>query len=70
MARKLEDIDLTLSRPSGEIARIGETGRQVTLVGEPIELAMFMTGRREKSLVEISGDDSAITEMRLGNLGY
>tara|TARA_E500000331_G_scaffold210353_1_gene201622 strand:- start:311 stop:943 length:633 start_codon:yes stop_codon:yes gene_type:complete len=70
MARKLEDIDLTLSRPSGETARVSESGRQVTLTGEPIELAMFMTGRRDKALVEISGDDSAVTEMRSGNLGY
>ncbi len=70
MARKLEDIDLTLSRPSGEAVRISESGRQVTLTGEPIELAMFMTGRRDKSLVEISGDESAVTEMRSGNLGY
>jgi uncharacterized protein (TIGR03085 family) len=70
MARKLEDIDLTLSRPSGETAHISKSGRQVTLTGEPIELAMFMTGRRDKALVEISGDDSAVREMRSGNLGY
>ena len=70
MARKLQDIDLTLRRPSGDIFHINKPGRSVTLTGEPIEIALFITGRRDKALVEISGDDSAVNEMKSGNLGY
>ncbi|HJP15961.1 MAG TPA: TIGR03085 family metal-binding protein [Acidimicrobiales bacterium] len=70
MTRKLEDIDLTLCRPSGETTHINKSGRPATLIGEPIEIAMFITGRRDKALVEISGDDSAIEEIRTGSLGY
>ena len=66
----LQDIDLTLRRPSGDTFHVNKPGRPVTLTGEPIEIALFITGRRDKALVEISGDDSAVNEMRSGNLGY
>jgi hypothetical protein len=70
MTRKLNDINLTLARPSGETISAGKAGRPVTLIGEPLEVVLFVAGRRNQASVELTGDPAAVQEVKTGPLGY
>ena len=69
LIRGLKDIDLTLSRPSGETIHVGGGGRPVVAHGAPTEIALYLFGRRKYSQIELSGDPDAIREMETGQLG-
>jgi uncharacterized protein (TIGR03085 family) len=70
MTRKLNDINLTLARTSGETISAGKAGRPVTLIGEPLEVVLFVAGRRNQASVELTGDPAAVQEVKTGPLGY
>jgi uncharacterized protein (TIGR03085 family) len=42
----------------------------VTVVGDPVELALFTSGRQRAARVDLSGDDAAVARLRTANLGY
>jgi uncharacterized protein (TIGR03085 family) len=69
MARRLDDVALTLIVPDGRHRRVGSRGRPAALSGEPLELALFLYGRRKCAVVEASGDPGAIDELHTGPLG-
>lgn len=69
MTRKLDDLDLTLSRPDGEQKHVGGGSRPVTLVGPATEITLFLAGRRGHAVVEIEGEADAAKELREGELG-
>lgn len=48
-------VGVTLTRPSGQ-SQVVKTGRgSVVLTGEPVELALYVTGRRSAAQVQVSG---------------
>jgi uncharacterized protein (TIGR03085 family) len=59
--------------PDGVTLRRAGTGAEihakkaplvVTVVGDPVELVLFVTGRRTAARVELSGDDAAVARLR------
>jgi uncharacterized protein (TIGR03085 family) len=69
LTRRLEDLDLTLAQPGGEQCHIGPGSRPVTVVGQPTELVLFLSGRRGAAVVDLEGEDDAVRELREGPLG-
>jgi glutamyl-tRNA reductase len=65
---RLDDVDLTLARPDGDEKHIGGGAVSATLTGEPCELVLFLVGRRDHAVVEVTGDHRAVAEIRTGPL--
>lgn len=42
----------------------------VTVTGDPIELGMFVSGRRDSARVDLTGDDAAVSRLRTAHLGF
>jgi uncharacterized protein (TIGR03085 family) len=42
----------------------------VTVTGDPVELALFVSGRREHARVDLTGDDAAVSRLRTAPLGF
>jgi uncharacterized protein (TIGR03085 family) len=42
----------------------------VTVVGDPVELALFTSGRQRAARVDLSGDDAAISRLVKADLGF
>jgi uncharacterized protein (TIGR03085 family) len=40
----------------------------VTLVGDPVELALFLSGRQQVARVELTGDDAAVARLQATSL--
>ena len=41
----------------------------VTVVGDPVELALFTSGRQRAARVDLSGDDAAVSRLVSADLG-
>lgn len=58
-------VPVVLARPDGSTARVGkgteQQDEQVVLTGEPVELALYVTGRRAAAHVQVSGPPAAVT---------
>jgi uncharacterized protein (TIGR03085 family) len=50
------------------VAKKGEL--TVTVVGDPIELALFTSGRQRVARVDLSGDDAAVSRLLAAPLGF
>jgi uncharacterized protein (TIGR03085 family) len=42
----------------------------VTVLGDPVELALFLSGRQRVARVELSGDDAAVSRLRATRMGF
>ena len=62
LARKLAPLGLELVRPDGERRQLGGEPRAV-LSGAPVELLLFLTGRRAAAVTELDGDVAAVTKV-------
>ena len=66
---------IVLARPcppngdSVERARIGGTGQEVTITGEPMEMLLFAFGRGTQAKVTFTGPDDAVAAVRSMRLG-
>ena len=56
-------VGLLLQRPGGRAVRVSDGDPVVTVVGEPGELALYATGRRDHANVELQGDDDALAQL-------
>ncbi|MCW2810749.1 MAG: hypothetical protein JWP61_1207 [Friedmanniella sp.] len=52
-------VGVTLATPTGERKRVRRGTPEVTLTGDAVELALYVSGRREVARVEVSGSDEA-----------
>lgn len=53
-------VGVTLSRPGGQ-SQVVKTGQgSVVLTGEPVELALYVTGRRSAARVQVSGSPTDV----------
>lgn len=58
-------------RPDGRSVRVGRgTGDRVRVTGQPLELALFMSGRAAVAQVELTGPDAAVAKLRASRLGF
>jgi uncharacterized protein (TIGR03085 family) len=62
-------VGVRMKRPGGEPTRVRTGTPEVTVVGDPIELALFAYNRRDVARVEFEGDQDAINRLRVSPLG-
>ena len=72
--RQIRDVDLSIARPGHDPVTVGrrrspEAGRPVTVTGEPGELALYFFGRRNHAVVDLTGDDDGVAEVRSATFG-
>lgn len=55
-------VGVTLAAPTGaaQVAKKGSTG--VTLTGDPVELALYLSGRRDQARVRLTGPDAPVKQ--------
>ncbi|GAA3571625.1 TIGR03085 family metal-binding protein [Microlunatus spumicola] len=56
-------VGVRLATPAGE-TRVAKAGDGVTLTGEPVELALWISGRREAAQVTVTGAPDAVEAFR------
>lgn len=62
-------VGVELARPGGDVV-VGRTGTPMArMVGEPGEIVLFLTGRKEAAQVTFEGDPAAIEALRAAQLG-
>lgn len=60
MMMRRSPVGVAIERPGGEAARLHPGTSIVTLVGEPAELLLALSGRRDAADVTVLGDDDAV----------
>jgi uncharacterized protein (TIGR03085 family) len=68
LLRRVRGASVRLARRDGDSITIGR-GDEVTLTGDPVELLLYLFGRRAAASVEVTGDDAAkqaLAEAKLG----
>ncbi|MGQ0830313.1 MAG: TIGR03085 family metal-binding protein [Microthrixaceae bacterium] len=68
MLRKVKHTAVRLERPDGQHVTVG-SGPEVTLAGAPVELLLFLQGRKDAAQVELTGPPDAIAALRAAELG-
>jgi uncharacterized protein (TIGR03085 family) len=68
MLRKVHGARVLLVRPDGETITVGK-GPDVTLAGEPLELVLYLQGRRGAAVVDVTGDPQAKRAVETADLG-
>ena len=68
--RRVQDVGLSIARPGGQPVVVRSGNRQVTVTGDPGELALFFFGRRDRSHVDMTGDPDGIREVRSAPIGF
>jgi uncharacterized protein (TIGR03085 family) len=66
--RKVHGVRVVLARPDGKEIAVGR-GPEVTMVGEPLELQLYLLGRGDAAQVEVSGDPDAQGTLAGSDLG-
>jgi uncharacterized protein (TIGR03085 family) len=61
-------IATTVARPGGESTTIGK-GPAVILTGDPVELALYLSGRKGAAQVDVTGDGDAVALLQEASLG-
>ncbi|MDQ2650748.1 MAG: TIGR03085 family metal-binding protein [Actinomycetota bacterium] len=67
--RNVEGATVHVARPGGESVTVGKAGPAVTVTGDPLELALYLAGRRDVAHVELTGDQQAIDALATAKLG-
>ena len=68
--RKAPD-GLVLRRAGTDASVVAKKGPlTVTVVGDPVELALFSSGRQRAARVDLSGDDAAVARLLAAPLGF
>jgi uncharacterized protein (TIGR03085 family) len=63
LARKIRPYGLEISRPGGSSRQFGKAPR-ATLIGEPSEIVLYLSGRRDAAEVRVEGDPAAVAVLR------
>jgi uncharacterized protein (TIGR03085 family) len=61
-------IATTVARPGGESVTVGQ-GPAVTLTGDPVDLALYLSGRKDAAQVDLTGSPEAVAILRETSLG-
>lgn len=68
MLRKVKGATVRVSRHDGPSIAVGG-GPEVSLTGEPVDLLLYLQGRRGAAVVDMSGDEAAMAALRAASLG-
>jgi uncharacterized protein (TIGR03085 family) len=68
LARKAKEVTIELRRPDGEAIMLRGHGPKVVAQGRPIELLLYLMGRRQAADVELSGSDDALAALAAAEL--
>jgi uncharacterized protein (TIGR03085 family) len=68
MLRKVQGASVTLQRTGAGSLTVGR-GPEVVLAGSPVELLLYLFGRRGAAQVELSGDAAARSALETASLG-
>jgi uncharacterized protein (TIGR03085 family) len=68
MLRKVRGASVALVRPDGDVIRVG-SGPEVRIAGDPLELLLYLQGRRGGAAVAISGPADAQARVASADLG-
>jgi uncharacterized protein (TIGR03085 family) len=63
-----KEIAVTLQRTGGDATTVGK-GPSVVLAGGPVDLLLYLMGRKGAAQVELTGDPAAVTLLREASLG-
>jgi uncharacterized protein (TIGR03085 family) len=58
-----------LARPGGDVIRARAGSRTAVLTGEPIEVLLWIEGRKAASRAEVGGDPEAVAALQAASLG-
>jgi uncharacterized protein (TIGR03085 family) len=67
--RRVKDATVHLTNAVGETISVGKADPAVTMTGEPLELVLYLMGRRGAAQVALAGDPEAITTLEQSQLG-
>jgi uncharacterized protein (TIGR03085 family) len=67
--RSLKGVGLVLARPGGETARARKGEPVVTMTGNPVDLALYIGGRKGAAQVELDGPADAVAAVRAAEFG-
>ena len=63
-----KQVTVRLAPPDREAVTVG-SGPEVVVTGEPVELVLYLMGRKGVAQVELSGDPSAVATLEAAKLG-
>jgi uncharacterized protein (TIGR03085 family) len=63
-----KEVTVRLAPPGRESVTVG-SGPEVTVSGEPVELILYLMGRKAVAEVELSGDPAAVATIKAAQLG-
>jgi uncharacterized protein (TIGR03085 family) len=66
--RRVDGATVQLATPSGDAVSVG-SGPTVTVTGAPLELVLYLMGRRGAAEVALTGEPEAITALQTAKLG-
>ena len=67
--KSIPDVALTLRMPDGREKQVTKAGRSAVMIGDPGELALYLSGRKGAAVVTFEGDDSAVAVVKNAKFG-
>jgi uncharacterized protein (TIGR03085 family) len=67
--RNVDDTIVHVARTEGDTVTVGKAGPAVTITGDPLELSLYLAGRRGAALVDVTGDPDAVERLATAKLG-
>jgi uncharacterized protein (TIGR03085 family) len=65
---RVRDLRVQLQRPDGQTHAAGkEDGPKVTLNGPPVEILLYLQGRREASQATVTGEEAGVKKFEAAN---
>lgn len=68
MLRKVDGVTVRLVCPDGRSVSVG-SGPEVVLTGDPLEMVLYLQGRRRAAAVELTGSPEAMSVLESAQLG-
>jgi uncharacterized protein (TIGR03085 family) len=66
--RKVSGVQVVLCRPDGDQVRVG-SGPEVIVTGDPLEIVLYLMGRKGAAEVTLTGDPAAVAVLESSPLG-
>jgi len=67
--RRVKGVVVRLATPDGDEVVVGSSGATVSVEGEPLELVLYLFGRRGAAVVELLGDPDSVAILERTELG-
>jgi uncharacterized protein (TIGR03085 family) len=67
--KSVPGVSLTLQTPDGREKTVTKEGQPVVLIGDPGELALYLSGRKDAAMVTFDGAESAVAMVKNAKFG-